>query len=921
MDKQPLDILGIQETRLDTTILDKNVNLPGYYLERKDRNREGGGVCVYIRNSIDYLRRCDLENDSLEMIILEIKKPNSKPFLVCTWYRPPHSSTDIFDLFEEVISKCEDQYKDIYIMGDVNCDLNRSPHEIHTKQLFQIIELLQLTQLITNATRVTPISASLIDWFLTNNRESIVHSGIYQLTVSDHYLVFAVRKIGIPNSRPRFIETRNYKHFNANSFLHDLKEIKWPNASTYSNVDTVWNNWRDLYLSVLQKHAPVRIIRTRNKPAPWISSSLKGLMVKRDILKKHAMKTNNDDDWVSYRQTRNFVTNEVKRVKKLHFETQIKNHKGNLNATWKVLHDLMGTKSNITEINKLEVPAEGRTFTDPKDIASHFNKCFSTMGPKLASKIPSSIKRPTDYLKMSDSSFTFTELLPKKVLKLLESVKVGKASGLDKIPNKLLRISASYICESLTEIFNLSLRLGVFPVDWKRAKVSPIYKSGEKSDSNNYRPISVISTIARIFERLIYVQLYSYLTDNNLLNSRQSGFRSLHSTVTSLLDLTNQWYFNIDCGLLNGVIFLDLKKAFDTVDHNILLTKLKYLGIKGHAHKWFESYLTSRSQKCYVNGTLSDEVPVICGVPQGSILGPLLFLIFINDLTCSLQHSKARMYADDTSLTFTACTIPELQKMMETDLYHIKQWLQCNKLSLNIMKTEYMIIGSRQRLSALEDFDLSLSVNGISLKKVQVTKCLGLEIDENITWHAQVNKVKKSVLRGLNTLRKIKPILDKDHLNQVYKSTIEPYFDYCSIIWDGIGQGLADQLQKLQNRAARIILAASYTKRSIMLLHELEWKNLIERRLNSKATMMFKISNNLVPQYLIDSFPNKANEYNTRSGLKDFILPKIRTSYLLNSFAYSGPRLWNSLPMSAKECTTIDLFKKFLRNISLCNDT
>ena len=364
---------------------------------------------------------------------------------------------------------------------------------------------------------------------------------------------------------------------------------------------------------------------------------------------------------------------------------------------------------------------------------------------------------------------------------------------MDQISNKVIKLAAPVIYKQLTELFNLSLKSGEYPDDWKLAKVFPVFKAGERNDPNNYRPISILSTISRVFEKLVYEQIYNYLIKHNLLDSRQSGFRSLHSTVTALLDLTNQWCFNIDRGLVSGILFLDLKKAFNTVDHQLLLTKLEYIAIRGHALEWFKSCLVNRFQVVYTNGVLSEKAILRCGVPQGSILGPLLFLIYINDLTTMADYATVRMYADDTNMNFTACSIPELQHDMDIDLQFLQSWLIANRLTLNVLETEFMLVGSRQRVATLTQ-ELDLSINGISLKRVNRSKCLGVEIDEFLTWDAHIFSVSKKVSSGIGVLKKIKPFVPTSNLISVYQSIVEPYLDYCSVVWDDISDQLTDKL-------------------------------------------------------------------------------------------------------------------------------
>jgi retron-type reverse transcriptase len=363
--------------------------------------------------------------------------------------------------------------------------------------------------------------------------------------------------------------------------------------------------------------------------------------------------------------------------------------------------------------------------------------------------------------------FTLRPTTSDEVIKLISSISDKKATGLDQIPSKLLKLSAPIVSKSLCDIFNLSIQTAIFPDDWKLAKVSPIYKGDAKDNVGNYRPISVLSAISKVFERIVFDQLYTYFNENNLLHKNQSGFRKCHSTMTALIDATIEWLTNMDQGKLNAVVYIDLAKAFDTISHDILLEKLHIYGVDANSLSWFQSYLQDRKQKCYVNDVLSGERTINCGVPQGSILGPLLFLIYINDLPQCLKHSTARMYADDTNITTTGTSIREIVTHANDDLNNISDWLKANKLSLNVTKTEYMFIGSDQNLDKLSDVPL-LFLENKAIKRVKATKSLGVHIDERLTWHEHIQNVSKKVGAGISGLRRVREFVPLSTLVTIY---------------------------------------------------------------------------------------------------------------------------------------------------------
>ena len=646
-------------------------------------------------------------------------------------------------------------------------------------------------------------------------------------------------------------------------------------------------------------------------------------MTKRDRLKKQAVQTGNPEQWNKFKKQRNKINNEIKKAKANYFQSQVETNAGNPRAIWSTINQITHRKcTDNSSINELKV--NDVSVTKPSDLCEVLNDYFTSIGSTLASDLPEAESDFNSFITPSNTIFKLEHTSADIVSKYLKKLSPYKATGLDNISCRLLKEAAPIIASPLADIINRTIDTGIFPSSWKLAKVFPLFKAEDRTDPQNYRPISVLSAVSKICERVVYDQLYKYLTDNDLLTKYQSGFRSLHSTVTALLNVTNEWYLNMDESMNNLVVFLDLAKAFDTVSHEILVKKLQHYGIQGTTLNWFKSYLSNRQQQCAVRGSISKPRRIVLGVPQGSILGPLLFLIYINDLPACLAFTKPHMYADDTILNAASKSTTELIFRLNEDLKNIKNWLLANKLSLNVTKTEYMFVSTDFRLSNLGK-TLPITIGDKEIKRVKSTKYLGVYLDENLKWEEHIDNLCLRVSRSINGLKQARDFVSLDVLKTIYNSLIQPIFDYCDTVWGNVNKGLANRIQKLQNRAARIITSQSYDVRSSEILKSLEWDNLALRREKRLSLLMFDVVNQKAPEYLRDLFI-LSSENSYKSHLRDYsqklVFNKVpKTEYCKGSFSYRGVKNWNSLPLDLRTSTSKTTFKNNLSAIGLSSDS
>ena len=855
-----------------------------------------------------------------EIICVEIQPPKSKSYIVIAWYRPPSDPVDSFNKLETNLLYLDQEGKEIILLGDTNCDFakkaaNRS-NDMSSMHLHRIYNLMSFTQLIEEPTRVTCETATLIDHIATTYPINIFKSGILKLALSDHYMVYCIRKLnGSISKNHKSIKTRNMKKFSEEAFLRDVASIDWEQALGFSSdANLLVQQFSDAFSEVIEKHAPLRQIRVSEKYCPWINSDLKNLIRTRDRLKRSAVKHKSQHLMNSYKQYRNQANALNKKLKKQYFSDKINKNKGNMKDSWQTINQLLNKRSQSTNIVSLK--ESNQTIFDKQRISNKMNEYFCSIGERLAADIVhTSNPLLSKEICINDDGriFDFREINEGDIHQAVSRIKAKKSFGNDNISGYFLKIALPYISRILMLIFNTSIETSTFPVSWKIARVTPIYKEGDKSERSNYRPISVLPVLSRLFEKLIYDQLYQYLERGGFLTSDQFGFRALHSSATCLLKCTDDWYSGMDEGLLTGLISIDLKKAFDTVDHEILCQKLEHYGVVGKELSWFKSYLSNRKQYCRINGVDSNVNDINVGVPQGSCLGPLLFLLYINDLPCIVKSSKVSMYADDTSIYHSSKDIAQLNAVLNEELRRLDRWLKGNKLSLNVAKTCSMLITTKQKKKYLTAANQALqpSIREEHIEVICNTKYLGVQIDENLTWKNQIKSVTEKVSRAIGFLKFAKHFLPLAVVKNLYTSIVEPHFQYCCSVWGCCNSTDILQLQRLQNRAARIVTNSQFDAPSKPLIQSLGWKT-IQELINRQVNLtVFKCLNSIAPKYLCDIFTK--NTVNATRSLRntntDLSLPLRRSANGQKCFSFRGAKCWNDLSTAAKQTTSIKAFK------------
>ena len=864
----------------------------GYDLFWKNRlSKKGGGVICYVKNSLNAIKIDKEDSESYDSIYVEITKNNNSKVIIGTVYRPPkQQAADDVVLYREINSLSLN--KQAIIIGDFNCpniDWGSMHGDQEGNKLIEMIEDTFLTQIVDQPTRENNI----LDLILVTDPDLISNCEVGEkVNGCDHHLIrFDV------NIEQKLCENKSqkpdYKRANFSLARALLQSETWELLQS-ATVDETWKNFRDKILEVERTAVPMKTIRVHDtRSPPWMTTEIKRAvnLKKRNFT---IMKENNTIEARNRYQQSLRACRGLIRTSKRNYERGIaRNAKTNLKQFFTYIRTKKKIKNNIGPLKD----ETGELIQDSRKMAGILNRNFASVFTiEHMETMPDS---PT-----SQTGVEPLEIGPineEDVKKYLDSLDTNKSTGPDNISPRLLKELRQEILQPLTALFNKSLQLQKVPEDWKLANVTPIFKKGDKSVPLNYRPISLTSVAGKILEKIIRDKVVKYLEDNSILSNSQHGFRNRRSCLTNLLDFFQGVYEYWDNSIPSDIIYLDFQKAFDKVPHGRLIKKLTSVGIGNNLTAWIKDWLIGRKQRVLLNGKGSEWLPVTSGVPQGSVLGPILFIIYINDLEAGVISSISK-FADDTKVGGKALTTKDCE-ILQQDLNKITQWSEKWQMSFNVDKCKVMHVGSRNP-------NFNYKMQGKPLQVVQEESDLGVTISSDLkhTRHCKTACKKANTMLGF--IARNFEYKTPEVMLSLYNSMVRPHLEYAVQFWSPNYRKDIESLERVQRRATRMIpslRALPYEER----LKRLNLFSLEKRRMRGDLIQVYKYLNKLSNVDHSKLFELQTNP-RTRNNGYPIQSRRCNTDIGRSFFSNRIIRHWNELPAEVVTARTIDTFKNRL---------
>ena len=876
-------------------------NYLGYHTYRTESR--SGGISVFAKrifksNVIESLSLC---NEIIESCVVRVSIGKSAIFVVGI-YRPHSGTIEAFnDELERILCSPLLQNSLVLVAGDMNINLNHDSNSV--LNYVTMLNSLNYFSLINNNTRFSnndtdlhqcrsaidhiwvnenlSYDSAIIEYGLTDHRPCIVHLKYDQISTTEQPL--------------KTIEFRPYKDEYFEFLMWQVSNVDWNSILLLDDPEMSCNRFLNIIDDLYCLSFPLKIKKVSEKrlQAPWLNQSVKQkIKFKSQCLKNYKAGIISNE---TYNPIRNSVNRLVKKAKNEYYERSFDSYKTQPRKAWKLMHDLMGKENVRSNIDSITVNNE--EIVDSKDIAENFIEYFSNVGNQLDSILEYSELNPCQYVKQNNNCFYLFPVSKSEIENIVMNLKLTKSS-VHSLPVKLFKKLIPFLLEPLFTIINASFSTGIFPSILKRARLTPVFKSGNKNDRSNYRPISSLHYVSKIFERCMVIRLTKFFFKYDLFSKSQFGFLKGRSTADALVHLTEFIYRGLDQAEHNVNIMIDLKKAFDTVNHKILLQKMFRYGIRGVCLNWFESYLKDRECFTCINSKNSQSRFLNIGVPQGSVIGPILFLIYINDLPNLSDKVITTLYADDTTLTFSGPNSATLIDEVNSHLEKLRMWSNSNRLTINASKTEMLIITNRNFENNHVILSDEIIQPGVSCK------FLGTFLDKNLDFSVHIKNTTTKVARNGGILYRIRDNLNSNARLNFYNSYVLPFLSYNIICW---GQTYATHLSPLFLRQKRIIRTLTnsaprdstsplFKKLGLLKLSDIFKFELLKYMFVHKNDTIFRVQ----------------HDRNLRNR-DSMVSSTHRLTKTQQAVTFSGPKEWNNLPIEIRNANSYNTFKILLK--------
>lgn len=896
--KKPFNIIAISETWITSEKGVDDLQMNGYELNYMCRkNKAGGGVALYVDIRLDYkVVECmsAVVDDITECITVEIGMEKKKNVLVSCIYRTPGTSIDTFGDWMEKMFASTNQ-KVMFICGDINVDLLNPNKHKSTEEFINTIYSLGLHPKITKPSRITAQSATLIDNILTNVLEDKIVSGLLVNDISDHLPVFAVYDCSHKENKDsnKFIYKRARNEGSMTLFRNELLKQNWNEVYGVEDIDIAYESFLKTFNTLYDKHCPMKRYNRKQKynDSPWLTKGLQNACKKKNSLYRDFIKHRNTETENKYKKYKNKLTNIMRTCKKDYYNKLLEHNKGNTKGLWSVLNTIIRSGSRVSSY-PAHFKDEDKTLHNMDEVVSGFNKFFVNVGPELANQIHSETSGEVSVpnFERNPSSFFLRATEEGEIKEIVNKFKNKISTDCEEIDMTIVKRVIDGILKPLTHICNLSFLTGKFPDKMKVAKVIPLYKTGDKHNFTNYRPVSLLPQFSKILEKLFNTRLDTFIEKHKLLTDSQYGFRENRSTSLALMELIEEITNCVDNKKYAIGIFIDLKKAFDTINHDILLEKMERYGMRGVGLNWLKSYLLGRQQFVKLGEHKSTLLDITCGVPQGSILGPKLFILYINDICKVSNILKFVLFADDTNIFCSGDNLQLLLEEITSEMNKLKRWFDRNKLSLNLSKTKIMFFGNH-KIKA----NSTVKIDNVNIERVYEIKFLGVILDHKISWKPHISYVRAKMARSVSILGKSRFILNQRALHILYCSLVLPYLNYCLEIWGNTYKSNLKPLVITQKRAIRIVNNAGYQEHTNSLFLQLNALKFMDMVNFKTAQVMFKARNRLLPVNIQNMFFDREGGYNLRGQL-NFRKLLVHTTMKSKCITICGVNLWQGCP-------------------------